>query len=56
MTCFIQLTEEKYIHVTADRMELRDDTILVWNGPNMVAVADLSVVLFAQITENGGKK
>ena len=46
-----QLTEDRHINVPADRMDLRDDTILAYDGDNLVAVVDIGVALSAHISE-----
>ena len=42
-----------YINVEATRMELIENTILVWNKTELVAVVDISVVMSAHICERG---
>ena len=42
-----------YINVEATRMELVENTILVWNKYELVAVVDISTVLSAHISERG---
>lgn len=49
---FAQLVEGYgYIHVPADRMELKDDMIYVYSGEKLAAAVDVSVVLFAHVSE-----
>lgn len=42
-----------YINVEATRMELVENTILVWNKCELVAVVDISTVMTAHICERG---
>ena len=42
-----------YINVEATRMELVENTILVWNKCELVAVVDISIVMTAHICERG---
>ena len=53
MKFFAQLTENRTIHRDADRLEIdRDNNLLqVFNKDILVAVVDLSVVMFAHIAE-----
>lgn len=52
MKCFVaQLTEDRHINVQADRMELKDDLILAYDGDALVAAADIGVILTAHISE-----
>ena len=48
-----QLNDMSYINVQADRMELVDNMLRVWDGNNLVAVADISAVVTAHISERG---
>ena len=51
MKCFVaELTEGKHINIPADRMELRDDVILAYDGDDLVAVVDIGVTLSAHIS------
>lgn len=52
MKCFVaRLTDDKYVNVQADRMELREDAILAYKGDALVAIVDKGVVLSAHISE-----
>ena len=42
-----------YINVEATKMELVENTILVWNKTELVAVVDISIVMSAHISERG---
>lgn len=56
MMFFAQLCGDNgYINVPADRMELKEDVIYVYNGEKLAAVVDVSVVIFAHISERGNK-
>jgi len=43
------LNDGSYINTFADRMELKDNLILVWWEQDLVAIADISVVLMARM-------
>ncbi len=53
MKFFAQLADSKTIHTTADRLEIDKDNnvLLAYNGEKLVAVVDLSTVMYAHITE-----
>ena len=51
--CNIVLNGCSYINVPADRMEKEEDMLYVYDGANLVAVVDTSVVLSAHISEKG---
>ena len=51
--CNIVLNGCSYINVAADRMEKEEDMLYVYDGANLVAVVDVSVILSAHISENG---
>lgn len=52
MKCFVaQLTEDRHINILADRMELREETILAYDGDNLVAVLDIGATLSAHLSE-----
>lgn len=53
MRFFAQLTDNKTMHTVADRLEVDKDNnmLLAYNGDNLVAVVDLSTVMFAHLTE-----
>lgn len=46
---FAQLSDNSYIHVPADRMEVVDNMTYVYDGDRMVAMVDVSMILFAHI-------
>ena len=47
-----QLNGDGYISINADAMIMKDDTyICVYNGGNLVAFLDVSVVLSAHLSE-----
>ena len=52
---FAQLTESNYINVEADRMESKDNMIFAYLGEKLMAVADISCVLYANIQSGGDK-
>ena len=44
---FGQLSDKSYIHVPADRMEVNDNMTYVYDGDQLVAMVDVSMVLHA---------
>ena len=44
---FAQLTDKSYIHTPADRMEVIDNMTYIYDGSQLVAMADVSVILHA---------
>ena len=44
---FALLSDKSYIHVPADRMKEEDNMIYVYDGDQLVAMADVSVILHA---------
>lgn len=53
MKLFVQLADKKTIHTEADRMTLdkENNMLLAYKEENLVAVADLSAVMYAHIVE-----
>lgn len=51
-----QLNDGSYINIPADRMELEENCIIVSNAGEMIAVLDVSVVLFAYLSEKAVTK
>ena len=51
--CNIVLNGGSYINVAADCMAMEDNMLYVYDGNSLVAVADISVVLSAHISEKG---
>ena len=51
MRFFAQLTDSKTIHTVADRLEIDKDNnaLLAYNGDKLVAVMDISTVMYAHI-------
>ena len=47
------LVGDAYVNVAATRMEVKDDMLYVWNGDDLVALLDVSVILSARINETG---
>ena len=47
------LNGDSYVNVAANRMEIKDNMLYVWDGYNLVALLDLSVILSAHISEKG---
>lgn len=48
---FAQLNTHQTINRPADRMELEDNSIRVYDGDELVAFLDVSAVLYAHICE-----
>ena len=52
MMLFAQLCgDHGYVHVPADRMEIQENMIYVYFHGQLMAVVDVSVVLFAHLSE-----
>ena len=51
-----QLNDNSFINVVADRMELKENMIYVYDGPELVAIADISVILSARISDERSSK
>lgn len=47
---FAQLSDKSYIHVPADRMEVKDNIAYVYDGDQLVAMVDVSMILLAHIS------
>lgn len=50
---FAQLSDQSSIHVPADRMEISDNMIYIYDGDNLVALADVSAILHAHFGIKG---
>ena len=48
------MSDGSFINVEATRMELVENMIRVYDGTELVAIADISAVLQANISERGG--
>ena len=53
---YAQLNDGSFIHVIADRMELKENMLFVYDGPELVALADISAVISARVGDDGGRK
>lgn len=54
---FAQLTDKSYINIPADRMEVNDNMAYVYDGSQLVALVDVSMILSAHISrKNGGNE
>ena len=49
----IVLPNDGYINVPADRMEIKENMLYVYNGKELNALVDVSVVMAAHISERG---
>ena len=47
------LVGDSYVNVPATRMEIIDNMLYVWNGDDLMALLDVSVILSAHISEKG---
>ena len=47
---FAQLSDKSYINIPADRMEVNDNMTYVYDGNQLVAMVDVSVILSAHIS------
>lgn len=47
---FAQLTDKSYIHVNADRMEVVDNMTYIFDGEKLMAMVDVSMILFCHIS------
>ena len=47
------LNGDAYVNVVATHMEVNDNMLYVWNGNDLVALLDVSVILSARINESG---
>lgn len=50
-----QLNDMSFINVPADRMELDEHMLFVYDGRNLVAVVEITAVVTAHISERGDK-
>ena len=53
---FVQLTDKSYIHVPADRMEVIDNMTYIYDGDQLVAMADVSMILHAHFNDTDFKE
>ena len=57
MFFFAQLSDKSYINIPADRMEVNDNMAYVYDGSQLVALVDVSMILSAHISrKNGGNE
>jgi hypothetical protein len=47
---FAQLSDKSYIHVPADRMEVVDNMAYIYDGEKLMAIVDVSMILFCHIS------
>lgn len=45
------MNDGSFINIPATRMDMADNALVVWEGENVVAYVDVSVVLTAHISE-----
>jgi hypothetical protein len=50
MKFFAQLSDNSFIHVPADRMEVIDNMTYIYDGNQLVAMVDVSVILHAHFS------
>ena len=48
---FAQLSDKSYIHVTADKMVEKENVVYVYDDERLVAMVDVSMILFAHINQ-----
>lgn len=54
---FAQLSDKSYINIPADRMEVTDNMVYIYDGERLVAMIDVSMILSAHISrKNGGNE
>ncbi len=54
MRCNVVLNDGSYINVAADHMDVNDSMLYVWNRDKLQAVADISAVIEAHLSDKGG--
>lgn len=47
---FAQLCDKSYISIPADRMEVTDNMVYIYDGDRLVALVDVSTILSAHIS------
>ena len=47
------LNDQSFINVPADRMEVRENLLWVWNGKNLVAMVEITAIICARLSEGG---
>ena len=47
------LNGDSYVNVAATRMEIKENMLYVWNGAELVALLDVSIIMSAHISEKG---
>lgn len=46
-----QFNDNSFINVPADRMEIQENMVHVYSGTELVALADISIILSARISD-----
>ena len=49
----IMLNGGEYINIPADRMEVKENELMAWNGMELAAYVDTSAVICAYMSEKG---
>ena len=47
---YAQLSDKSTMHVPADRMVIDDNMVYVYNGDQLVALADVGMILYAHFS------
>lgn len=53
MRCNVVLNDGSYINVAADRMEVKDNMLYVWLSDRLQAVAELTAIIEAHLSDKG---
>lgn len=48
------LNDMSFINTEADRMELHENMVQVYNGNQLVALVEVTVIISAHLSESGG--
>lgn len=49
------LNDMSFINTAADRMEIKDNMLYVYDGPNLVALVETTAIVSAHISERGNQ-
>lgn len=55
MRCNVMLNDGSYVNVAADHMEVKENMLYVWNGPQLQALADVSAIIEAHLSDKGAQ-
>lgn len=51
--CNVVLNDGSYINTSADRMEVRENMLYVYDGVELLALVEVSAIISAHISEKG---